>query len=1381
MPETSATLCARCARPLAGADAEGLCSRCLLLGALEVEAEEEAGTGIAEEAVLRYFGDYELLSEIARGGMGVVYRARQVRLNRLVALKVLVAGEFVSPQVLERFRNEAEAAAALDHPNIVPVHEVGEAGGQPYLTMRLMEGGTLAQRMSRTPGGVANAEAARLLGKIARAVHYAHQRGVLHRDIKPGNVLLDARGEPMLSDFGLAKLAERESTLTHTQALLGTPAYMSPEQAAGKTRNLTTAADVYGLGAVLYELLAGRPPFAGGTTLETVRMVLERDPEPPSSVNPATDRDLEVICLKCLDKDPARRYGSAEALADDLDRWLRGEPIRARRISAAERTVKWIRRHPRRSVLLGVTGSALLALMIIPTLLNVRLREANQRAAVRAEESRGNLVRLNVARGVELMERGDLAGSLPWFVAALKLDTGRPDREEIHRTRLEAVLNQLPRLTQVVVHATNMAGAQFSPNGRQILLRGDQAGYAQVFDAQTGTPVAPPMQHRAFLKVAAFNLAGDRVLTAGYDGIARVWDTATGQPAAPPLRLESGLNAARFSPDGRRVITGTFAHGVQVWDAATGELLRHWPLTERVNDLACSADGQWLAAALGQKIALWNLATGESAGVIASGLADNLETLTFDEDSRRLLAVSGFGVLVLDLASRAPLTPVFSHPNFWIYGGRFSPSGAVVVSFGRDGLVRPWAVTGPPATLPALRHDNGVRSAEFSPDGLRLVSGSDDGMVRVWDGRTGQLLFSLRQGHRVETVSFSADGRRILAMSKRVTRVWDLANAALAGPLLRVPQPHGLGFSTGGRQLTTADPDASVRAWNIADGEELPLSALEPGSPLTTLAYTRRPASLPHPDGKRELVLADGARIRDIRTGELLTPPLQHREEVVTAALSPNGKLVATASMDRTARVWDIDTGMPVTPPLRSPATVYQALFSGDSRQLGIISGAGAVEVWRLAPDDRPLNELEAVAEVLASRRINVSGDLEDLTDVEVLNLFRRIRPQHTVHFETSPEQQTQWHWREAALARNSDEYRQVVRLLNPMHDVRRWPWRARLEASRGRWTNAVESLTQAMHFYPQNGHLWRERGRAHRQLGQMDLALQDFSRAIELDPTDANHLEERAECYWAAGKVELALQDLDRALQLSPSSSSFYELRGRIRTERRFWEGASTDFAQARSLRARLTPGLGSPGLKAIPGRQPQAPAQCLDLTTYFNVPLTPNWAVPDDIRNANGLPDLKPGVTRLAGVPFEIRGAVQLAALNSRLRRAVFPQAARGLALPEGSRRIHFLHGMDGELPRGATAGKITIYFRSGHREEIPLRYGEQFAALHSSSREQVTGSDSTIAWENDAPGHFRHQTLYLTTWENARSEDVPVMLDYESAVGRQGPFLVAVTYEP
>src|SRR6266508_2675520 len=372
---TVATVCAKCGATISAHAPEGLCTACLfeaglgLLADASVAGVEDPGRddGVPlpdrrkksdRAKTFANFGDYELLEVIGRGGQGIVYRARQKGLNRTVALKVIGLGHWATEAHLKRFRREAEAAASLDHPDIVPIYEVGERDGSCYFSMKFVEGGELDAVAKREP--MPTRRAVELIAKVARTVQYAHEHSILHRDIKPGNILLDGKGEPHLTDFGLARLIETESTVTRTLEVLGTPSYMAPEQAVGNNAYLTSATDVYGLGAVLYQLLTSHPPFAGGTTYETIKLLLDTEPRPPRLLNPKIDRDLSTICLKCLEKDPKRRYSSALALAEDLERWLKHEPILARRSGLVSRGRKWVRRNPT-SALLAASLVALAA------------------------------------------------------------------------------------------------------------------------------------------------------------------------------------------------------------------------------------------------------------------------------------------------------------------------------------------------------------------------------------------------------------------------------------------------------------------------------------------------------------------------------------------------------------------------------------------------------------------------------------------------------------------------------------------------------------------------------------------------------------------------------------------------------------------------------------------------------------------------------------------------------------------------------------------------------------------------------------------------------------------------------------------------------------
>src|SRR5437660_2992214 len=373
-------ICRKCGAKIFSDAPEGLCAKCVLKTALmmppeaPVAARDDGGPAANVEAnaaaaphskkaaraveLLGELGDYELLEEVGRGGQGVVFRARQKSLNRTVALKVISLGQWASKAHLKRFRLEAEAAAHLEHPGIVPIHEVGERDGSCYFSMKFVEGGQLDEVARREP--IPIRRAVELMANVARTVHDAHEHGILHRDIKPGNILLDTKGEAHLTDFGLARLVETECTVTHTLDVLGTPSYMAPEQAIGNNAAVSSTTDVYGLGAVLYQLLTSQPPFAGGATYETIKLLLDTEPKKPRLLNPKIDRDLSTICLKCLEKDPKRRYSSALALAEDLEHWLKHEPIQARHTGVFARGKKWLQRNPN-SALLTASLVALIA------------------------------------------------------------------------------------------------------------------------------------------------------------------------------------------------------------------------------------------------------------------------------------------------------------------------------------------------------------------------------------------------------------------------------------------------------------------------------------------------------------------------------------------------------------------------------------------------------------------------------------------------------------------------------------------------------------------------------------------------------------------------------------------------------------------------------------------------------------------------------------------------------------------------------------------------------------------------------------------------------------------------------------------------------------
>jgi serine/threonine protein kinase/WD40 repeat protein len=784
----NANTCPGCGAALSADAPEGLCPQCLLgrgldllagprtvavaetTGAVSLPATPFTGTR------LRNFGDYELLEEIARGGMGVVFKARQVSLNRLVALKLISAGALATPELVKRFKAEAEAAASLSHPNIVPIYEIGEHQGQHYFSMELIEGPSLrdalaADRMESdrpsvirdrssvirdqsearsrslvtdhgiliTDHGSLNTRV-QLIATLARAVHYAHQRGILHRDIKPGNILLDANGAPHLTDFGLAKLVEKESTLTHTNAVLGTPAYMSPEQARGETKEVTTAADVYGLGAVLYETLTGMPPFAGGTSLETIRQVLEQEPRRPSVFNPAIDRDLETICLKCLDKDPGGRYSSAAGLAADLERWLRHEPIMARRAGPGERLRKWVQRRP---AIAALTATS--ALLLMAMVASAVLSAAYERS--RALNLQGQLARQYLRRGQALGEQGQAARGLHWLVRGL-LEAPTRDvalGEDLRRSFASwAGRCKAPRT--IIDCPAEVAAIALSPDG-SIAVTGDRDGRIELWSTATGKPRPVVLRHPNPAWIA-FSPDGSRIATVGA-GIVQLWQVESGAEEGEPIR-HPHVERAVFSPDGLRLLTHAQDFGdtnACVWDLRTkrlvGQPMRH---DSRIWSAVFSPDGQRILTGCGDMTArLWSIETGLPVG---AAMRHQHEVGTV----------------------------------------AFSPNGSFALTGSQDGTAHLWnAETGAPIGESML-HGREVWTVAFSPDGNHALTGSLDGTARLWNGRTGEPLRTLpilSHGGPLLAVGFLTGGGRVFTASEdRALRLWSASTGDLVGEVM---------------------------------------------------------------------------------------------------------------------------------------------------------------------------------------------------------------------------------------------------------------------------------------------------------------------------------------------------------------------------------------------------------------------------------------------------------------------------------------------------------------------------------------------------------------------------------------------------------------------
>ncbi len=930
---------------------------------------------------------YELLGVLGRGGMGVVYKARQVALGRVVALKMVLGGGHARETDLARFRAEAQAIARLQHPNLVQVYEVGEYQGQPWFSMEYVAGGSLHEKIDGKPQPPR--QAAELVRTLALALDAVHRQGVVHRDLKPQNVMLTADGTPKVMDFGLAKDLGSDAGPTVTGRVVGTPSYMAPEQARGHGWLIGPATDVYALGAVLYEMLTGRPPFQGESAWDTVIQVTSRDPVPPRQLQPKVPRDLETVCLKCLQKEPKKRYPTGQELADDLGRFLAGEPTKARPVGRLERAAKWARRRPAAAALLAVSAAALLALGGGGLAYHVRLERALGEARGHAEESRRRLVRLYVASGARSLEQGDWFGSLVWFAEALRRDEGDPGHERLHRARLAGTLAQCPRLVEVWSHEGPVKCVAFSPDGRRVLTGSDDHT-ARVWSLDTGGPAGPPLHHGKPVLCVAFSPDGRSALTASQDGTAHVWPLEEGAAGTPPLEHGGApVPWAAFGPGGRRVVTACRDGVARVWEVPGGKLLREVKHGAPLHHAAFSPDGRRVVTAGDDRAArVWDAATG--AAVLPALKHDGpVLWATFGPDGRRVLTAGGDHTARLwDASTGAALLPPLRH-RADVMQARFSPDGRRVVTAGDDHLGVVWDAASGRASLPALRHGSGLNLAAFSPDGRHVLTASDDNTARVWEAETGEAVTPwLRHNGGVEWAAFSPDGRRVVTASNDNTaRVWELAPerrpAATTAPGEAVPPERWP--SPDGRCVAVREGSHGVRVLDAAGGGPAGPPLLH-GSVITHVAFS--------PDGTRVVTTSDDdtARVWEVATGRLLTPPLHHRGTVSLAAFSPDGGEVVTAGLDDAVRVWDARTGEPLMPPLKFAGQPAAVAFTPEGAGVSVTTAAGEVWTWELPHDDRPAADLLLLARLLAGSRIDPERGLLPLSPAELEAAWEEAR-----------------------------------------------------------------------------------------------------------------------------------------------------------------------------------------------------------------------------------------------------------------------------------------------------------------------------------------------------------------------------------------------------